>query len=286
MREIDGNTKVCGLIGNPVAHSKSPAIHNFLASEMGYNLAYACFPVEEGSVSKAVEGAYALGFCGLNVTVPYKQEVIPFLKDIDPLAKKIGAVNTLVRCEGGFKGYNTDMPGLMRAFERDGVSVKDKDVIILGAGGVARAVAMLLEESGASSLVIVNRNADHAESLAGDVNYISGRNFARPLAIGDTDRLPSGRKYIVIQATSVGMHPDTENCVITDGSFYAHVETGYDLIFNPAETMFMKLCKKAGAEAFNGSKMLLYQGIIAYEHWTGLKVSDELADECYKRIFE
>ena len=286
MREINGTTKVCGLIGNPVAHSKSPAIHNFLAEKTGYDLAYVTFPVEAGNVEKAVTGAYALGITGLNVTVPYKQEVIPFLKDIDPLAKKIGAVNTLVRCEGGFKGYNTDMPGLLRSFERDGVSVKDKDVIILGAGGVARAVAMLLEQEGASSLIIINRNADHAENLAGDVNLISGRNFARPLSIGDTDKLPQDKKYIVIQATSVGMHPDTEKCVITEDSFYGHVETGYDLIFNPAETMFMKLCKKAGAGAFNGSKMLLYQGIIAFEHWTGLKIDSELSDECYKRIFE
>ncbi len=285
MREIGGTTKVCGLIGNPVAHSKSPSIHNFLAEKTGYDLAYACFPVEEGNVSKAVEGAYALGFSGLNVTVPYKQEVIPFLKDIDPLAQKIGAVNTLVRCEGGFKGYNTDMPGLMRAFEDDGVDIRDKDLIILGAGGVARAVVMLLEEQVAASAFIINRNADHAEKLAGDVNRISGRNFARPLATSDIARLPQGKKYIVIQATSVGMHPKSDECVINDKEFYDHVETGYDLIFNPAETIFMKNCREAGAQAFNGSKMLLYQGIIAYEYWTGLNVSDEIAAECYKRIF-
>lgn len=286
MKEIGGSTKVCGLIGSPVAHSKSPAIHNFLAEKTGYDLCYAAFPVEEGSLNKAVDGAYALGMQGINVTVPYKQEVIPFLKDIDPLAKKIGAVNTLVRTDGGYTGYNTDMPGLLRAFERDGVEVKDKDLIILGAGGVARAVVMLLEESGAASVTIINRNADRAEDLAGDVNKAGDRNFARPLSIGEADRLPEGKKYIVIQATSVGMHPDENACVIDDKSFYEHVSIGYDLIFNPAETMFMKHCREAGALAYNGSKMLLYQAVIAFEHWTGLKVSDELSDETYRRIFE
>ena len=131
MRPIDGNTYICGLIGNPVAHTKSPSIHNFLAEKTGFNLAYGAFPVDTGRLEKAIPGAFALGIKGLNVTVPYKEEVIPFLSDIDPLAKKIGAVNTLVRCENGYKGFNTDMPGLLRALGRDGVDVNGEDVIIL-----------------------------------------------------------------------------------------------------------------------------------------------------------
>ena len=284
MKDIGGTTKICGLIGYPVGHTKSPAIHNLLAERTGFDLAYGAFPVPEGSLGDAVKGAFALGIFGMNVTVPYKQDVIPFLCDIDPLAKKIGSVNTLVRCESGYKGYNTDMPGLMRAFESDGVDIKGEDIVVLGAGGVARAVVMLLEESGAESVTIINRNGDRAEELAGSVNEICGRNFARPLSIGDYGRLPEDRKFIVIQATSVGMYPDTEKAVIDDPAFYERVKVGYDLIFNPRTTRFMQLCEKAGARAYNGSKMLLFQGVIAFEYWTGINISDDLAKEVYEKV--
>ncbi len=285
MKPINGHTEIAGVIGNPIGHTLSPAIHNMLAEETGYDLAYAAFPVGTGRLEKAIEGAFALGIKGLNITVPYKQDVIPLLCDIDPLAAKIGAVNTLVRCEGGYKGYNTDMPGLLRAFKRDGVDIKDEDIIVLGAGGVARAVVMLLEENGAKSVTIINRNGDRAEDLAGAVNSIAGRNFARPLSIGSYNMLPGDERYIVIQATSVGMSPDTDKAVIEDSEFYKRVKTGYDLIFNPKVTRFMELCSSAGADSFNGSRMLLYQGIIAYEYWTGMSVSDELADRVYEKVF-
>ena len=286
MRPIDGTTYICGLIGNPVAHTKSPAIHNFLSEKTGFNLAYGAFPVDTGRLPQAICGAFALGIKGLNVTVPYKEEVIPFLSDIDPLAEKIGAVNTLVRTDKGYKGFNTDMPGLLRALERDGVDIKGEDVIILGAGGVARAAAMMLEENGASSVTLINRNTDRAEELAGSINEVCGRCFAHPLPISGYEKLPHDAKYIVIQATSVGMHPDTEKALIEDPEFYKRVKVGYDLIFNPPETRFMKLCRDAGVESYNGSKMLLYQGIIAYEYWTGLSISDELADECFTEVFK
>jgi len=284
MKDIGGTTKICGLIGNPVGHTKSPAIHNLLAEKTGYDLAYGAFPVPDGSLPDAIKGAFALGIFGLNVTVPYKQDVIPCLCDIDPLAEKIGSVNTLVRCGNGYKGYNTDMPGLLRAFESDGVDIKGEDIVVLGAGGVARAVVMLLEECGAAGVTIINRNGDRAEELAGSVNSVCGRNFARPLSMGDHGRLPEDRKFIVIQATSVGMYPDTERAVIEDPAFYERVKVGYDLIFNPRTTRFMELCNKAGARSYNGSKMLLYQGIIAFEYWTGIRISDELAGEVYEKV--
>ena len=282
---INGHTEIAGVIGNPIGHTLSPSIHNMLAEETGYDLAYAAFPVSDGMLKKAVEGAFALGIKGLNITVPYKQDVIEYLSDIDPLAKKIGAVNTLVRTDAGYKGYNTDMPGLLRAFERDGVDICDEDIIVLGAGGVARAVVMLLEESGAKSVTIINRNSDRAEELAGAVNSISGRNFARPMSIGSYGILPESGDYIVIQATSVGMSPNTGMAVIEDPEFYKRVRTGYDLIFNPRVTRFMELCEEAGAKSYNGSRMLLYQGIIAYEYWTGKKIDDELADRVYEKVF-
>lgn len=277
----DGHTRTCGLIGNPVEHTLSPLIHNMLAARQGVNLAYVPFHVETGRLSDAVRGAFALNVLGMNVTVPYKSDVIPLLTDIDDLAKAIGAVNTLVRNGTGYKGYNTDMPGLYRAMCSDGVQVEDKDVLILGAGGVARAVAMLLATKGAQSVILFNRTIERAQAIADEVNAYVGRNFARAMTLAGHVTLPEGEKYLVIQATSVGMHPNVDDVVIADSAFYEHVEVGYDLIFNPPTTKFMQLVTAHGGRAYNGAKMLLYQGIIAYELWTGMDVDEALADETY-----
>lgn len=142
--EINGHTRLCGLIGNPVEHTLSPVIHNTVAEEMHDNLVYVPFHVEQGNLQKAIAGAYSLNVLGLNVTVPYKQAVIPYLDCVEGLAEKIGAVNTLVRTENGFQGYNTDMMGLYRAMEEEGIAFEAEDMILLGAGGAARAAAFSL----------------------------------------------------------------------------------------------------------------------------------------------
>lgn len=283
-RKIDGYTRVCGLIGNPVEHTMSPAIHNTIAKGQNENLVYTAFRVQEDQVGEAVKGAFALNFLGMNVTVPYKSRVIPYLADIDSHAGQIGAVNTLVRVENGFKGYNTDMPGLYRAFCEDGISVAGEKVIILGAGGVARAVAILLAEKGAQEVIIINRTVDKAEKIAGEVNQFAGRQMIKVLGLGDYHCLSGEDKYLAIQTTNVGMFPKVDEAVIEDSCFYQRIHTGYDLIFNPARTRFMELVEEAGGKAYNGLKMLLYQGIIAYELWTGSKVSDELTKEAYSEM--
>ena len=281
---INGYTRTCGLIGNPVEHTMSPAIHNTLAAELSENLVYVPFFVPEGKIREAVEGAFALNLLGCNVTVPYKSQVIPFLKEIDPLAEKIGAVNTLVRVQDGFKGYNTDMPGLLQAMSEDGVRLEGEKVLILGAGGVARAVAMLLSEQGASQIIILNRTAEKAEALAREVNAVSGRQLAAAMALADYTSLPQGEKYLAIQATNLGMFPRVEEAVIEDRAFYEKIHTGYELIFNPSRTRFMSLVEENGGRAFNGLKMLLYQGVIAYELWTGAEVGAELAGKAYREM--
>lgn len=281
---INGYTRTCGLLGNPVEHTMSPAIHNFLAEKMGQNLAYLPFHVETGRLEEAVKGAYALNMLGLNVTVPYKSDVIPYLMDIDEMAKQIGAVNTLVRVEGGYKGYNTDMPGLYRAMCSDNVVIEGQKVLILGAGGVARAVAMLLAGKNAAEIIILNRTVERAWAIADEVNEFVGNKLARAISIDDYSTLPEGEKYLAIQATNVGMYPNTEECVITSDDFYKRVHTGYDLIFNPFETKFMQFVKAQGGHAYNGLKMLLYQGIIAYELWTDCTVTEQLAAEVYENL--
>lgn len=284
LNDINGYTRTCGLIGNPVEHTLSPVIHNTLSMALEKNLAYVPFHVETGRLEDAIRGAFALNLLGMNVTVPYKSEVIPFLDEIDPLAANIGAVNTLVRTEKGYKGYNTDMPGLYRAMCEDGVKVKGQKVLILGAGGVARAVAMLLLDKGAKNAIILNRTVQKAQEVAEEVNRLAGRKFAKALAIDAYDTLPEGKKYLAIQATSVGMYPHCDAAVIEDPDFYKRIHTGYDLIFNPPRTRFMELVEKQGGKAYNGAKMLLYQGIIAFELWTDCKVETWLADKVYERM--
>ncbi len=280
---IDGNTKVCGLIGNPVEHTLSPLIHNTLAKRLGHHLVYVPFLVEDGAVKSAVDGAFALNVLGLNVTVPYKGKVMENLVQIDDLAEQIGAVNTLVRCGSGFKGYNTDMPGLCRALTREGIILKEQEVILLGAGGAARAVAFMCASQKVKKVYLLNRSVDKAKAVAEEVNRKSGRECICPMALKDHGKVPDG-KFLAIQATSVGLYPNEKDVIIEDGAFYEKIHTGYDLVYKPGTTRFMELVKSHGGEAYNGLKMLLYQGIIAYELWNGISVSEEMALQVYEML--
>lgn len=285
MNNVDGRTRTCGLIGNPVEHTMSPVIHNSLAAMMGHNLVYVPFHVKSG-LREAVEGAYALNILGMNVTVPYKSEVMDYLAGVDEKAKQIGAVNTLVRSEGGYIGYNTDMPGLYRAMKEEGIELQGADVLILGAGGVARAVALLAAEKGAKRLCILNRTIEKAKRILEEIKELlprmSGTKIPELLALQlHAYEELQGEEWIGIQATSVGMFPNSDDVIIGAEGFYKKLKAGYDLIFNPYETQFMKLTKAAGKPAYNGLKMLLYQGIIAYELWNDTQVTERQAQTVF-----
>jgi shikimate dehydrogenase len=284
--EVNGKTKIFGIIGNPIEHTQSPAIQNWLAEMIDTNLKYVPFLVENGRLEDAIKGAYALNIQGLNVTVPYKNEVVPYLVDLDEMAKNIGSVNTLARVDGGFKGYNTDITGLMRAMKSDNVLIEGEEVIILGAGGVGRAVAFMCASGGAKRVYLLNRTEDKAKSVADEVNSKIGLDNVIPMALSDYTMLISNieRKYIAIQATSVGLSPNVEDVIIDDYNFYKCLKSGYDLVYNPWETMFMQLCNLNGAHAFNGLKMLLYQAIDAFEIWNNCKIPDENAYMLYDHI--
>lgn len=280
MGKIDAKTQVCGLIGNPVGHSISPLIHNTLAERLNQNLAYVTFKVESGDVAAAVKGSYALGIKGMNVTVPHKQAVMETLVDIDPLAKSIGAVNTLVRVDGGYKGYNTDYLGIRRQLIEDGIDIKGREVIVLGAGGASRAVTFMCAVEGAKRVYLLNRSVDKAVELAQDVNTYIGGDKVYPMQLNDYNKL-AGKKYIVIQTTSRGLYPDVDAAPIENEDFYDMIEAAVDIIFNPSETKFMRLAGEHGARVYNGIEMLLYQGVAAYELWNDVKVSGELCRELY-----
>ncbi len=286
MLRIDGYTRLCGLIGNPVEHTVSPVIHNTLAQMEGRNLVYVPFHVEEGQIKKAVEGAYALNILGMNVTVPYKREVINCLDEIDGIAGKIGAVNTLVRTSQGYKGYNTDATGLYRAMCSEGIKIEGEEILVLGAGGAARAAAFLCVLKGALKVYILNRTKERAQMVAEEVNGQCKTECVEGMGIDGYKNLPEDKKYLAIQATSVGLFPHTQEAVISDKGFYRRVHTGFDLIYRPSCTKFMKLVREAGGRSYHGLKMLLYQGIEAYELWNGISVSQKDALLVYAKMKE
>lgn len=291
---INGKTRLIGLIGNPVEHTLSPVIHNGISEKMNIDCVYVPFKVETEGLDAAIKGAYELNVLGMNVTVPHKNDVIASLVGIDDCAKHIGAVNTLVRDEekGGYVGYNTDMLGLRRQIHEDGINLRGRTVVILGAGGAAKAVVYMCLLDGADKVYLLNRTLDKAQKIADDMNKlakdgaIAGANNSSaviPCSIEDYADIREDN-LIVFQATSIGLFPNVDACVLEDDTFYDKVEIGVDLIYNPAETKFMKLVKAHGGKAYNALKMLLYQGVIAYELWHKVTVDNDILEDIYVEL--
>ena len=168
----------------------------------------------------------------------------------------------------------------------EGIRIEGGEILILGAGGAARAAAFLCGSKGAERIYIMNRTKERAREVAEEVNGAFGRECAVPLRLEDYEELPANRKYLAIQATSVGLYPDVEAAVIEDGAFYEKIHTGFDLIYRPSCTRFMKLVRDAGGKACHGLKMLLYQGVEAYELWNGVSVSEEDVLIVYNKMKE
>lgn len=283
---MDGKTGVYGIIGNPIEHSMSPLMQNFYMERTGKNLAYVPFRVEKEQLEDALKGAFALHIRGMNVTVPHKQGVMKYLAELDEDAAAIGAVNTLVYTEKGYKGYNTDGAGFKRALLNAGIPIAGRDCILLGAGGAAKAVAYILAKEGAASIYVLNRSKEKAEQLASYVNGLMGRPIMHPLAMTEFSSIPAKeRGYLAVQSTSVGMYPKTGEAVIESPDFYELIHTGVDIVYTPAHTRFMELVEQAGGRAINGLDMLLYQGIIAYELWNPeAEIDKETTDLARERI--
>ena len=286
-----------GIFGNPIKHTLSPIIHDTISDELSLEERYIPFEIQD-DLGRYVKEAFEDGIVGLNITVPYKEKVIPYLSDIDEDAKKIGAVNTLVRCENGYKGYNTDMEGLYKSIIEAGMNIKGNEIIMLGAGGAARAVAYMCLKYGAKKVYILNRSLDNAKKLANDMNellreaknsetqnafsIIDDKKFI-PLQADAYNDIPHG-KYMFIQCTSVGLKEDDGLPLVKDEEFYRQAFCAVDLIYNPARTQFIKLMEKNNVPAINGLKMLLYQGIIANELWNGVSIDEKLADKIFTAL--
>ena len=282
IKEIDGRTRLCGLIGYPVKHTMSPVIHNYLAQVLDNQLVYVPFEVAD-NLKQAVKGAFALNVLGMNVTVPYKKAVMDSLVCVDENAQRIGAVNTLVRMENGYKGYNTDYLGLKRAMQEDGIPIEGQNIVVLGAGGAANAVVYMCAQAGAKTIYLLNRTFETAKQLAERVRKYFPETKLVPMKLEDYGKLPD-EPMTAIQTTSVGLAPDCGRAVIEDEAFYKKIVRAVDIIYNPGETLFMKKVREQGGYSCNGLKMLLYQGITAYELWNDLTVDPEVCRRTYEML--
>ena len=269
---IDGHTQLAGVIGWPVEHTLSPAMHNAAFDALGLNWRYLPLPVPPGQVEVAVRGAAALGFRGVNVTVPHKQAAMPPLDSIAPDAKALGAVNTLVieRGEGDqvrISGHNTDAQGFVGALRHDGFDPKEKSAVVVGAGGGARAVVYGLLDAGARGILVFDVESSRAQSLVSDWGGV-GKLGALPLT---TETLVESARAadLLVNATPMGMWPHVDGTIWPDGvPIPAHL-TVFDLVYNPQETLLMRKARESGARAIGGLRMLVGQGALAFEMWTG-----------------
>ena len=267
--------QVFGVFGDPIAHSLSPTMHNSAFSALGMDCIYHAFKVRPDKLEKAILGAEAMGFGGLNLTVPLKEVAVKLdCIKLDPLAERIGAVNTIVFGETGeIKGYNTDGLGAKQALQEAAVEIRGSKIVVAGAGGAARAITFQLAADGAE-ITIINRTEARAIELAKDISAaaLSGKVQGRGLSglkalLQDAD--------VLINTTTLGMHPNTDTAIATAEELYSGL-TVFDIVYNPLETRLLKEAKASGAKTVSGVSMLVYQGAEAFRLWTGIEPPVEL----------
>ncbi len=258
---IDGRTKVYGILGRPVEHSLSPAMHNAAFLELGLNAVYVAFPVTD--LKMAVAGLRGLNIGGASVTIPFKEEIIPLLDEVDPQAARMGAVNTVVNQEGRLIGYNTDWLGAVTALKAK-TAIQGEHFLMLGAGGAARAIAFgVMEEGGRVSLTDIE--AYRAASLAADFG-------AEALAPDALSQCPA---KILINTTPVGMEPQVDDIPI-DPELLSRFTLVMDIVYRPLSTRLLKEAAARGCRTLDGLQMLIHQGTAQFELWTGQEAPAEV----------
>jgi len=263
---IRGSTRVVAILGDPVEHSRSPAMHNAAFEALGLDFVYVALRVRRADLGQAIAGVRALGIAGLNVTVPHKEAIIPFLDRLSPEARAIGAVNTVVRRGRRLEGYNTDAEGFLRAVRDMGFRPRGRHAVVLGAGGSARAVAHALVQSGIRRLTILNRHLARAAALLEGLDTRGVAIDVGRLALADS---PDGvfSADLIVNCTSLGLDgktvPPFEIKSTRSGCLF------YDLVYGPHPTPFVAAARRQGRTAENGERMLLEQARLAFRIWTG-----------------
>lgn len=264
---ISGKTRVCGVIGDPIGHTLSPTIQNAAFNHLGLDFLFLAFHVKTADLENAIRGMRALGIHGLNVTMPHKNAVIKYLDETDSAAKFLGSANTILNKNSTLSGFNTDGVGALNALRENGANPSEKKVLLLGAGGAAKAIAFSFAQE-AESLCILNRMPEKATVLADALNAVFGKRIVGGALSPSTLQKNLQDADILVNATSVGMHP-TVNQSLVEPKWLKPNLTVMDIVYNPVKTQLAKDAKAAGAKVVSGVEMLIYQGAASFKIWTG-----------------
>lgn len=283
---MTGKTKLTGLLGSPVSHSISPAMHNEAFRILNLDYAYLAFDVSPDKLKTAVEGLKAIGIRGFNLTMPHKVAILEYVDELTPAAKLSGACNTVINNDGHLIGHTTDGIGYMRSCQDAGHSIIGKKMTILGAGGAAASIVAQAALDGVSSIDIFRRNRPDAfcqtEAFAALVTSVTNCPV-HVYDIADQNQLKQSLSdsYILTNATNIGMSPDEDQSPIAHPSILRPDLIVSDIIYNPKKTKLMEMANAIGCPCFNGMYMLLYQGAAAFECWTGKEMPVDIIKEKY-----
>ena len=265
---ITAQTQLCGLLGNPVDHSLSPAIHNAAFEKLGLNFAYLAFPVED--LENAIRGIRALGHIrGFSVTIPHKVSIMPLLDSIETTAKHIGSVNTIIKDRGMLVGSNTDASGALQALRQGGVNLSGQRVVLLGSGGAARAIAFgLCVEGTIEHLTLLGIDEQERSTLATDLRTKTGAAITDHPLNSSTLGSVLANAHLLIHATPIGMHPKIEHSCVPKELLHPGL-TVMDIVYNPLNTRLLQDAQAAGCCTIQGIEMFLHQAVGQFELWTG-----------------
>ena len=267
---INGQTQIVGVIGWPVGHSLSPPMHNAAFKHLGLNWAYVAFAVPPDLIPQAIQGLRGLQIRGLNVTIPHKAVVVEHLDEVSETAQILNAVNTITNVEGHLSGSNTDGSGFLRSLAEAGEEIAGTRVTIIGAGGSARAVSLAIARAGVKQLTILNRTPERARQLVALLTQHSPLPTVAALGLDAPEAAETIRSAeVLVDCTPVGMYPYQDVPPVVPAEWLQPRQLVADLTYNPRMTVLLKAAQEAGARTLDGTGMLVHQGAIAFERWTG-----------------
>lgn len=281
--KITGTTKHLCVIGDPISHSFSPLIHNFISEQMGLDYTYSAYWIKENELSGAISAMRTLKITGMNVTAPHKIEVIKYIDALSDDAQKLGSVNTIANKGGVLVGHNTDGEGFYLSLVNAGIGVTGKNILVMGCGGVVIPMLVRIISENPKSVTILNRTMSKAETVAKTVYDITGYTLETEIKADDFD--------LVINTTTAGManqkdaFPWDSIEALKNRDFINSGTAAVDMIYNPQKTKFLEFAEKKGAKILNGLDMLIYQAVLAYEIFTDTKLPSDIADKIKKEVF-
>jgi len=286
--EINGETGTIGIIGGNIKKSLSPLLHNELLKYYSLNNCYLPFQISENQIKVIVEWIRALNIKEMNVTAPFKEKIISFMDNIEESAFRVGAMNTVINKNGILWGYNTDLEGFKRSLQVEGkMDIKGKNAIVLGAGGAARAIIYALCEENTKEISIFNRTLDKAKKIQKEYRAFFPNCLLQIFSLEDRimqDKI--NHADFLINTTSLGSYPNIDLNPLPENIIIPDYIMAYDLIYNPAKTLFLRKAEKEGAKIMNGGLMLAYQAVESFSLWTGIEPSQKVINKLIRKMNE